>query len=65
MWLGLSVLDWVIVLAALLGIAAIGVAMSRRIHDRTDFFMGGLRLGLTCRRVLGLHRRRRDRNITG
>jgi len=45
MWLGLSVLDWVIVLAALLGIAAIGVAMSRRIHDRTDFFMGGRRFG--------------------
>jgi len=45
MWLGLSVLDWVIVLAALLGIAAIGVAMSRQIHDRTDFFMGGRRFG--------------------
>ena len=43
MWLGLSFLDWVIILAALLGIAAIGVAMSRRIHDRTDFFMGGRR----------------------
>lgn len=45
MWLGLSVLDWVIIAAALLGIAAVGVAMSRQIHDRTDFFMGGRRFG--------------------
>jgi len=45
MWLGLSFLDWVIIFAALLGIAAIGVAMSRSIHDRTDFFMGGRRFG--------------------
>ena len=45
MWLGLSFLDWVIILASLLGIAAIGVAMSRRIDDRTDFFMGGRRFG--------------------
>ena len=45
MWLGLSSLDWVIILAALLGIAAIGVATSRRVHDRNDFFMGGRRFG--------------------
>ena len=45
MWLGLSYLDWFIVLAALIAIAALGVAMSRTIHDQTDFFMGGRRYG--------------------
>jgi len=45
MFLGLSILDWVIIVAALVGIAALGIFMSRRIHDQTDFFMGGRRTG--------------------
>ena len=45
MYLGLSVLDWIIIAVALLGIVALGMFMSRRIHDQTDFFMGGRRFG--------------------
>lgn len=45
MWLGLSPLDWIIIAVALFAMATLGIAMSRRIHDRTDFFMGGRRFG--------------------
>jgi len=45
MWLGLSFLDWVIIVAFLVGIAALGVVMSRTINDQTDFIMGGRRFG--------------------
>lgn len=45
MYLGLSVLDWIIIAGSLLGMALLGMFMSRRIHDQTDFFMGGRRFG--------------------
>ena len=45
MWLGLSFLDWIIIVAFLVGIALLGVTMSRTIHDQVDFFMGGRRFG--------------------
>ena len=45
MWLGLALLDWLIIVGSLLCMAALGIAMSRRIHDQTDFFMGGRRFG--------------------
>ena len=44
-YLGLAILDWAIIIGALVGIAALGIFMSRRIHDQTDFFMGGRRFG--------------------
>lgn len=45
MFFGISILDWIIIAAALIGMAALGIAMSRRIHNGTDFFMGGRRFG--------------------
>lgn len=45
MWLGLSLLDWIIIVVSLIGMAALATAMSRQIHDGTDFFMGGRRFG--------------------
>ena len=45
MWLGLSLIDWIVIAGALLGIAGLGISRSRRIHNQTDFFMGGRRFG--------------------
>ena len=45
MWFGLSLIDWIVIAGALLGIAGLGISMSRRIHNQTDFFMGGRRFG--------------------
>lgn len=45
MWLGLAAIDWLIVVAFLLGMVIVGVVLSRRVKDETDFFMGGRRYG--------------------
>ncbi|MFN0169298.1 MAG: sodium:solute symporter [Bryobacteraceae bacterium] len=47
MWLGLSFVDWLIVITFLIGLAVTGVVLSARIKDETDFFMGGRRYGKT------------------
>ena len=44
MWLGLSLIDWIIVVE-LFGIGALSIVMSRTIHDQTNFFMDGRRIG--------------------
>ncbi len=48
MWLGLALLDWIIIVIALLGIAVLGIAMSRLVKDQTDFswVVGGSALSL-------------------
>lgn len=47
MWLGLAWIDWVIIVVFLVGMVAVGVYLSKRVHDETDFFMGGRRYGKT------------------
>lgn len=44
-WLGLHWLDWVVLCLYLLGITAIGVWSYKKVHDASDFFMGGRRFG--------------------
>ena len=45
MWLGLHWLDWIVLVAYLLGILGIGLWSYRKVHDMSDFFMGGRRFG--------------------
>lgn len=47
MWLGLALIDWFIIAVFLIGMVAVGAYLSKRIHDETDFFMGGRRYGKT------------------
>lgn len=44
-WLGLHWLDWAVLLAYFVGILAIGVWSYRKVHNLSDFFMGGRRFG--------------------
>ncbi len=43
--LGLHWLDWLVLLAYLIGVTIIGVLSYRKVKDATDFFMGGRRFG--------------------
>jgi Na+/proline symporter len=45
MWLGLALIDWVIVVVFLVGMVVVGVVLSARVKDENDFFMGGRRYG--------------------
>lgn len=45
MWLGLHWLDWIVLCLYLFGILAIGLWSYRKVHDMSDFFMGGRRFG--------------------
>ena len=45
MWLGLSLIDWLIIVAFLVGLVVVGVRLSARVKDETDYFMGGRRYG--------------------
>ena len=47
MWLGLAWIDWLIIAVFLIGMVVVGAVLSKRIHDETDFFMGGRRYGKT------------------
>ena len=42
---GLHPIDVAIVLAALIGVLAVGVAVSRGVKQETDFYLGGRRMG--------------------
>lgn len=42
---GLHWIDWVVLFAYLLGVMGIGVWSYRKVHDMSDFFMGGRRFG--------------------
>ncbi len=44
-WLGLATLDWVVLLGYFVLIFCIGLWSLRRVHDTSDFFMGGRRFG--------------------
>ncbi|QDU38836.1 Sodium/glucose cotransporter [Maioricimonas rarisocia] len=44
-WLGLHWLDWTVLCVYLIGITGIGLWSYRKVHDMTDFFMGGRRFG--------------------
>lgn len=44
-YLGLHWLDWVVLCVYLLGIMGIGLWSYRKVHDASDFFMGGRRFG--------------------
>ena len=43
--LGLHWIDWLVLLAYLIGVTFIGVISYRKVKDATDFFMGGRRFG--------------------
>ncbi len=43
--LGLHWIDWLVLLAYLIGVTFIGVLSYRKVKDATDFFMGGRRFG--------------------
>lgn len=45
MWLGLALVDWVIVLGFLAGMLVVGARLSRIVRNEDDFFMGGRRYG--------------------
>src|SRR5262245_31412607 len=45
MWLGLAWIDWAIIVGFLVGMLAVGIYLSTRVHDEADFFMGGRRYG--------------------
>lgn len=47
MWLGLSLLDWLIVIAFLVGLVMVGIMLAARVKNETDYFMGGRRYGKT------------------
>lgn len=44
-WLGLTWIDWLVLVTYLVGITALGVMAYRKIKDMTDYFMGGRRFG--------------------
>ncbi|MFQ5731803.1 MAG: sodium:solute symporter [Planctomycetaceae bacterium] len=44
-WLGLQVLDWVVLAAYFVAIMGIGIWSYRRVKDMSDYFMGGRRFG--------------------
>ena len=44
-WLGLQTLDWVVLAAYFVVIFCVGLWSMRRVHDMSDFFMGGRRFG--------------------
>lgn len=44
-WLGLQTLDWVVLGAYFLIIFCVGLWSLRKVHDMSDFFMGGRRFG--------------------
>ncbi|GAB4149267.1 MAG: hypothetical protein Tsb009_23470 [Planctomycetaceae bacterium] len=45
MWLGLSVIDWVVLALYFLIVIGIGVWSYKKVKDMSDFFMGGRRFG--------------------
>lgn len=45
MWLGLALLDWLVVLGFLAGMMVVGAVLSRMVRTEDDFFMGGRRYG--------------------
>lgn len=45
MWLGLSWIDWLIVVSFLVGLTVVGAVLSAKIKNETDYFMGGRRYG--------------------
>ncbi len=44
-WLGITLIDWIVLLVYLVGVTAIGVLTWRKVRDMTDYFMGGRRFG--------------------
>ena len=44
-WLGLHWADWLLLLAYLIGVTALGVWSHRRVRNMVDYFMGGRRFG--------------------
>ena len=44
-WLGLTLIDWIVILIFLFSIAILGILAYGRVHDRSDFFLGGRRFG--------------------
>ncbi len=44
-YLGLHIADWVVLFIYLIGVTAIGVWSYKKVHDMSDFFMGGRRFG--------------------
>ncbi len=44
-WLGLHLIDWLVLGVYLLGIVAIGVWTARKVNSQDDYFMGGRRFG--------------------
>ena len=44
-WLGLQTLDWIVLAAYFIVIFCVGLWSLRRVHDMSDFFMGGRRFG--------------------
>jgi Na+/proline symporter len=45
MWLGLALVDWLVVLGFLAGMVVVGTVLSRMVRTEDDFFMGGRRYG--------------------
>jgi Na+/proline symporter len=45
MWLGLALVDWLVVLGFLVGMVVVGTLLSRMVRTEDDFFMGGRRYG--------------------
>lgn len=45
LWLGLHWLDWIILIAYLIGVTAIGVWSYKKVKNMSDYFMGGRRFG--------------------
>ena len=43
--LGLHWIDWLVLLAYMIGVTIIGVLSYKKVKDATDFFMGGRRFG--------------------
>ncbi len=44
-WIGLHWADWLLLVAYLVGVTALGVWSHRRVHNMVDYFMGGRRFG--------------------
>ncbi|TWU12278.1 Sodium/proline symporter [Symmachiella macrocystis] len=44
-YMGLDIADWLVLCIYLLGVTAIGVWSYKKVHDMSDFFMGGRRFG--------------------
>ncbi|MCA9114576.1 MAG: hypothetical protein KDA79_05780 [Planctomycetaceae bacterium] len=44
-WLGLTVIDWLVLAVYFIVILAVGIWSIRKVHDMSDFFMGGRRFG--------------------